>query len=80
MTEQAAVDHVIRALHAVEIVRDQHASGPQSVPRILEICDNLVVRDTKMGKFGGLRRNVADAICKAYFQRTYEEMKSNPAS
>lgn len=67
--EHDDVDHAIAALQAVKLVRDYYASANPASERIQEIAQMLAARDSGMGTHGGLRANVADAICKAYLNR-----------
>lgn len=57
------------ALKAVRFIDDYHTSGPEGVAQIELICRTLAGRDTGMGNYGGLARNVADAISKAYLNK-----------
>jgi hypothetical protein len=74
MQEMSDVDYVVRKLHAVKVYQSHYAGARPTPERIKELCDILVAEDSKHGKYGGLCRNVADAICKAYLQQPYDEV------
>jgi hypothetical protein len=63
------IDRSIAALQAVKLVRDCYSSG--AAGRIQDILEMLAMQDDGMGQFGGLRRNIADAISKAYLDHPF---------
>lgn len=60
------IDQAIDALHAIKLIRHTHASGPEGQRLVSEIIAALAASDRGMGPHGGIQRNVADAISRAY--------------
>lgn len=68
-TRKTDLDRCIGALQAVHFIQNSYASGVEGAKRVEEICRELARHDDGMGPHGGICKNVADAISKAFLSR-----------
>jgi len=66
MPDRDEVQEVVDALWEVYNIRDNCKSNTEIMQRIKQVAKDLAERDTKGTKLGGIRKNVADAIMRAY--------------
>lgn len=69
----SATDRCVAALHAVELARNHFSSAPQFLVRLVDIAAMLRSSGKQEGKFGSIEICVADALCRAHLQCSYEE-------
>lgn len=63
------IDLAICALEATRLARHTYASSGKAAAQLSQIIETLVDCDNGNGQYGGLCKNVADAISKAFLNR-----------
>ena len=74
MPDKDEVQQVVDALREVYRIRDMPIRNTETNRRIKEVAINLAASDTGMGKFGGIRKTVADAITKTYLNSPLDHL------
>lgn len=80
MPDKDEVQDVVDALWQVYHIRDENLGNTEIIRRITEVAQNLAARDTKGTRFGGIRKNVAEAITRSYLTHPwtiYEHQAAN---
>ncbi len=66
MPDKDEIQEVIDALWKVYEIRNDCQRKTEVIQRIKEVAKTLAARDDRGTKFGGIRKNVAEAITKSY--------------
>lgn len=74
MPDKDEVQEVVDALWAVYDIRNDCQENTEVIRRIKEVAKNLAARDDRGTKFGGIRKNVADAITRSYLNAPLDHL------
>jgi hypothetical protein len=74
MPDKDEVQEVVDALWEVYQIRDKYLGNTEVIRRITEVAKNLAARDTRGTKFGGIRKNVAEAIARSYLNSDLDHL------
>ena len=66
MPDKDEVQEVVDALWQVYDIRNERLGNTEVARRITQLAKDLAARDNTGTKFGGIRRNIAEAITRAY--------------
>ena len=74
MPDKEEIKEVIDALWKVYGIRNECQGNTEVSRRIKEVAKTLAARDHRGTKFGGLRKNVAEAITRAYLNAPLDHL------
>ena len=66
MPDKEEIQEVVDALWKVYEIRNDCQGKTEVIQRIKEVAKTLAARDDRGTKFGGIRKNVAEAITRSY--------------
>ena len=74
MPDKDEVQEVVDALWEVYRIRDEAHGNTEIARRIKEVAKNLAAKDEKGTKYGGIRKNVAEAITRSYLNAPLDHL------
>ncbi len=74
MPDRDEVQEVVDALWQVYNIRNECLGNTEVIRRITEVAKNLAARDHRNIKFGGIRRNIAEAITRSYLNAPLDHL------
>lgn len=74
MPDKDEVQQAVDALWKVYRIRNECNGNTQIIQHIKQVAKELAASDTKGGRFGGIRKTVADAITKAYINAPLDHL------
>ncbi len=74
MPDKEEVQEAVDAIWKVYDIRDECLGNTEVSRRIKEVAKTLASRDDKGTKLGGIRKNVAEAITRAYLNAPLDHL------
>lgn len=74
MPDKGEIQQVVDALWEVYRIRDEPIGNTEVARRIKQVAKDLAASDTNGTKYGGIRKNVADAIAKSYLKAPLDRL------
>ena len=74
MPDRDEIQEVVDALWQVYNIRNECLGNTEVIRRITEVAKNLGARDHRNTKFGGIRRNIAEAITRSYLNAPLDHL------
>ncbi len=74
MPDRDEIQEVVDALWQVYNIRNECLGNTEVIRRITELAKNLAAHDDGAHKFGGLRRNIAEAITRSYLNAPLDHL------
>ncbi|MFK0691579.1 hypothetical protein ACFX5Q_25750 [Mesorhizobium sp. IMUNJ 23033] len=68
------IEDVINALSEVDRILDENGGNTEIIRRIKVVAKELAGKDPGMGKYGGIRKNVAEAILRSYLKMSVDHL------
>ena len=80
MPDKDEIEQVVKALWDVYDIRNVGPDNTTIIRRIEGVVKILGASDTANGKYGGIRRTIADAMAKTYLIRTLTEIEKSSSA
>ncbi len=74
MPDKDEVQEVVDALWQVYDIRNERLGNTEVARRITQLAKDLTACDNTGTKFGGIRRNIAEAITRAYLNAPLDHL------
>ena len=74
MPDKEEIQEVIDALWKVYDIRNDCQGNTEVYRRIKEVAKTLAARDDRGTEFGGIRKNIAEAIMRSYLNASLDHL------